>query len=225
MHGPVCLGESRLHRIVADFQDRHPAVSVRLTLENRSADLIHEGFDLAIRMGRPVDQEAILRRIGLVQRILVAAPSYLAKRASVTEPHDLPDHSLLVTDTVLSRADTLPLCRNGETVEVPVRPVLTTNNARVLIDAMLSGRGIGTAQVQLVAEELASGASGAGSRRSRDPADRALPHLFLGEVPAADGARLRRFRRPGPAPDRRYRLIAEKNDLSPAAAPGSPRHG
>jgi DNA-binding transcriptional LysR family regulator len=150
LHGPICLGESRLHRIVADFQDRHPAVSVRLTLENRAADL-------AIRMGRPVDQDAILRRIGLVRRILVAAPSYLEKRASVTEPRDLLDHSLLVTDTVLSRADTLPLCRNGETMEIPVCPALTTNNARVLIDALLSGRGIGTAQVQLVAEDLASG--------------------------------------------------------------------
>ncbi|MCJ2129708.1 LysR family transcriptional regulator [Methylobacterium sp. E-045] len=157
LHGPICLGESRLHRIVADFQHRHPAVSVRLTLENRSADLVHEGFDLAICMGRPVDQDAILRRIGLVRRILVAAPSYLEKRASVTEPRDLLDHSLLVTDTVLSRADTLPLCRNGETMEIPVCPVLTTNNARVLIDALLSGRGIGTAQVQLVAEDLASG--------------------------------------------------------------------
>lgn len=157
LHGPVCLGESRLHRIVADFQDRHPAVAVRLTLENRSADLIHEGFDLAIRMGRPLDQETILRRIGLVRRVLVAAPSYLANRTPVTKPSDLLGHSILVTDTVLSRTDTLSLCRNRETTEIRVHPVLVTNNAQVLIDAMRSGRGIGTAQVQLVSEDLASG--------------------------------------------------------------------
>jgi DNA-binding transcriptional LysR family regulator len=56
LHAPVCLGESHLHRIVMDFQGRHPAVAVELTLENRAADLIHENIDVAVRIGRPEDQ-------------------------------------------------------------------------------------------------------------------------------------------------------------------------
>jgi DNA-binding transcriptional LysR family regulator len=56
LHAPVCLGESHLHRIVMDFQGRHPAVAVELTLENRAADLIHENVDVAVRIGRPEDQ-------------------------------------------------------------------------------------------------------------------------------------------------------------------------
>lgn len=157
LHGPVCLGESRLHAIVADFQGVHPGVSVHLTLENRAADLIHEGFDLAIRMGRPVEQDVVIRRIGLIQRILVASPAYVAGCEPVVAPNSLLDHAMFVSDTVLSRADALPLCRDGETTDTSVRPVLTTNNAQVLINAVLAGRGIGTAQVQLVAAELADG--------------------------------------------------------------------
>lgn len=157
LHGPVCLGESRLHAIVADFQGLHPGVSVHLTLENRAANLIHEGFDLAMRMGRPVEQDVVIRRIGLIQRILVASPAYVTRCKPIVEPDSLLDHALFVSDTVLSRADALPLCHDGETTDTPVRPVLTTNNAQVLIDAVRAGRGIGTAQVQLVAAELADG--------------------------------------------------------------------
>ena len=83
LHGPVCLGESHLHRIVMEFQNRHPAVSVELTLENRGVDLVHENIDVAVRIGRPADQSHILRRIGLIKRILVAAPEYLATRGPI----------------------------------------------------------------------------------------------------------------------------------------------
>jgi len=80
LHGPACIGEGHLHRIVANFQDRYPDVAVELILENRSVDLIHENVDLALRMGPPADQNTIVRRIGFSRRILVASPAYLCRR-------------------------------------------------------------------------------------------------------------------------------------------------
>lgn len=156
LHGPVCLGERRLHAIVAGFQARHPDVSVRLTLENRVVDMIHEGIDLAVGMGRPSAQDVVLRRIGWVRRILVAAPAYLDRRGAPRGTDCLASHALLATDTVLDRG-TLTLRRGPETSVLSMEPILTTNNAQVLLDAILAGRGIGTAQVQLVAEALAEG--------------------------------------------------------------------
>jgi len=157
LHGPACVGERHLHRIVMNFQDRHPAVTVDLTLENRSVDLIHENVDLAIRMGRPTDQNLIVRRIGFSKRILVASPDYLARRGPVRCSRDISDHDIIVTNASLSRGGTLSLCKGDITTEIPVRPKLTTNNAQVLVDALKLGRGIGTAQVLLVADELKQG--------------------------------------------------------------------
>lgn len=156
LHGPACVGERHLHRIAMDFQDRHPAVEVELTLENRSVDLIHENIDLALRMGRPTDRSLILRRIGFSKRVLVASPAYLDRRGPIRECDDLNGHDLVVTNASL-RGGALPLRKGEEKIDVAVRPRLTTNNAQVLIDALKAGRGVGSAQVLLVADELKRG--------------------------------------------------------------------
>lgn len=157
LHGPVCLGECHLHRIVMDFQRRHPAVTVELTLENRAVDLVHENIDVAVRIGRPVDQSPVLRRIGSITRILAAAPEYLATHGPLKRYQSLGQHAVIVTDTVLSRRGTLTLCRANASAEVVVKPVLRTNNAQVLTQALKAGRGIGTVQLLLVTEELRTG--------------------------------------------------------------------
>ena len=157
LHGPACVGERHLHRIVMNFQDQHPAVTVDLILENQSIDLIHENVDLAIRMGRPTDQNVITRRIGFSRRLLVASPDYLARRGPVRSRKDINNHDLIVTNASLSRGGLLSLCKGNATTEIAVQPKLTTNNAQVLVDALTAGRGIGTAQVLLVAEELKRG--------------------------------------------------------------------
>lgn len=157
LHGPACVGERHLHRIVMEFQDAHPGVDVDFTLENRAVDLIFENIDVAIRMGRPTDQSLVLRRIGSSRRILVAAPEYLARRGPVRGHKDLSRHDIIVTNASL-RGDRLALCNAKESIEAAVRPRLITNNAQVLLDALKAGRGIGTAQVLLVSEELKRGA-------------------------------------------------------------------
>lgn len=94
LHAPACIGERHLHRIVADFQDRHPAVAAELTIKNRSVDLIHENVDLALRMGRPNDQNLIIRRIGFSRRIRVASPDYLDRRRTIRSCEELNGHDL-----------------------------------------------------------------------------------------------------------------------------------
>lgn len=157
MHAPVCLGESHLHRIVMDFQDRHPAVAVELTLENRAVDMVHENIDVAVRIGRPSDQSHILRRIGIIKRILVAAPEYLLRHAPIRHCQTLSTHAMAVTDAVLSRRGTLTLCKGGTTIEISISPSLRTNNAHVLIEALKAGRGIGPVQLPLVVGDLRTG--------------------------------------------------------------------
>jgi DNA-binding transcriptional LysR family regulator len=157
LHVPVCLGESHLHRIVMDFQNRHPAVAVELTLENRAPDLIHENIDVAVRIGRPQDPSHFLRRIGLIKRILVAAPDYLSRRGAVTRWQALNAHAIMIANAVLSRQGTLTLWTNHTAIEIPINPSLRTNNARVLVESLKDGRGIGPVQVPLVIGELRTG--------------------------------------------------------------------
>lgn len=197
VHGPACVGERHLNRILFAFQDEHPAVSVELRLDNHTVDLIEADVDIAFQMGRPTRQDLIARRVGSSTRILVASPDYLDRRGPIRSARALGDHDLVVTDASLASGSILSLVRGAATVDVEVRPKLTTNSATVLVDALRAGRGIGTAQVLLVADDLKAGRLIRVLPRYQVRAgDRTLPDVSVVAFPAANAPRLYRLRRP-----------------------------
>jgi DNA-binding transcriptional LysR family regulator len=157
LHAPSCLGAKHLHPIVMAFQDKYPAVTVDLVLENRNVDLVYENFDLAVKYGRPEGQELIVRRLGLIRRILVASPEFILRVGAIDSLERLSDVRVITTSTLLSPRDTLTLLSRGETFEVPVRPILRTNNANVIATTLIDGHAAGPVQELLVSEELAAG--------------------------------------------------------------------
>ncbi|ASP56784.1 LysR family transcriptional regulator [Sinorhizobium medicae] len=158
IHAPSCIGSKHLHGILLDFQDLHPKIAVDLVLDDRTVDLIYENFDLTLRYGRIEAQEVIARRFGWMQRILVAAPSYLERVGEVRSPEQLSGLSIISTFVVLSGKNMLPLMRSGSpTIEIPVKPVFRTNDAHVLLNTLLAGRGIGQVQWCLVTDLIAEG--------------------------------------------------------------------
>lgn len=157
MHAPSCIGAQHLHGMVMEFQNKHPAVTVDLMLDNRQVDLIYENFDLAIQYGKPEQQALIIRRFGSIRRILVASPEYLSRVGPIDSLDRLSKVDMITTTTILSPRDTLTLYREGKMTEVSVHPSLRTNNAQVIINSLKSGHGAGPAQVILVSEELADG--------------------------------------------------------------------
>lgn len=159
IHAPSCIGAQHLHGIVLTFQDLYPGISVDLMLDDRTVDLIYENFDLTLRYGKIEDQEVVARRIGWVQRILVAAPGYLQQVGAITSPNQLSELDVISTFTGLSssRSSLVLVTADDTTSEIPVRPVLKSNNSHVLVNSLLSGRGIGAVQRNLVTEPLAKG--------------------------------------------------------------------
>lgn len=157
VHAPSCLGAQHLHGMIMQFQDEHPAVTVDLILDNRTVDLVYENFDLAVCYGKIDSQEIIARRIGWIQRILVASPEYLKRTGPIETVEQLVGSDIVATTVILSPRDSLTLCKGDSTTEITVRPVLKTNSANVLTSSLLAGRGIGPVQVNLVTKELADG--------------------------------------------------------------------
>jgi DNA-binding transcriptional LysR family regulator len=158
LHAPSCLGAKHLHPIVMSFQRRYPAVTFDLVLENRDVDLVHENFDLAIKYERPSSQELIVRRLGFVRRILVAAPAFLEQVGPIDTLERLSEIGVITNARLLSPRDVLTLQhRDGEVIDVPVWPVLRTNSAEVIAATLLQGHAAGPVQQLLVTEELAQG--------------------------------------------------------------------
>jgi DNA-binding transcriptional LysR family regulator len=90
--------------LLAEFIAKYPAISLEVDLSPRRVDLIGENFDVAIRMGDlPDDASLAARRLAVFSSSLYAAPHYLARHGTPSEPEALMEHDAL-----------LLLMRNGE---------------------------------------------------------------------------------------------------------------
>lgn len=158
VHAPSCIGTRHLHGIVMAFQRLHPAVTADLILDNRDVDLVYENFDMAIKYGRPVSQELIIRRLGSIRRILVAAPSFLERHGPIQSIERLSQIKMVASSRSITLADTLTLHdHTGGTFEIPIRPIIRTNSAAVIGATLMEGHAAGPVQQLMVNDELAQG--------------------------------------------------------------------
>jgi DNA-binding transcriptional LysR family regulator len=135
--------------------NRFPKVVVKLEFTSRTLDIIEEGFDVQIHIGRIHDSSLALTKLGTVRAGLFAAPSYLLGLPDVKKPTDLLQHQVLALG--LSMVNGKLAFRKGlesESVSPPKR--LTSNDVQPLLAAANRGLGIAVLPtfigVQLVRE-------------------------------------------------------------------------
>ncbi|WP_148714664.1 LysR family transcriptional regulator [Chitinolyticbacter meiyuanensis] len=154
---PVTYGVHRLTPLVTAYQQRYPAVTVELHLNDRLVDLEEEGYDLAIRSGEPPkDCPLIARLLQTSQMRIAASPDYLVRHGVPDHPQALAAHQLLGF-AAWGDAPQLRFSRDGETVCLPFKPALTINNGQALLVAALAGHGIVVQADVLLDEPIAAG--------------------------------------------------------------------
>ncbi|WP_343504561.1 LysR family transcriptional regulator [Alloyangia pacifica] len=156
---PLGVGRRLIAPHVPGFLKEYPDVQIRLRLSDRKVDLTTEGLDLAFFLGTPEDSALRMRKIADVQRVLVAAPSYTARRGNPTSGEALIAH----------RHECLNLRFPGatefqwrlRTPEGPKRFAVSgryeSDDGDVLTDWALAGEGIALKPVFEVAEYLRIG--------------------------------------------------------------------
>ena len=73
----------------------HPAVSLDMAISDRTANIVEDQIDVAVRAGPLTDSGLIARPIGLTRRIAVGSFDYLRRRPAPTQPQDLKRHDCL----------------------------------------------------------------------------------------------------------------------------------
>ncbi|EOG5745619.1 LysR family transcriptional regulator [Enterobacter roggenkampii] len=148
---PSGLGQIILPHLLA-LQRLHPELHLMLSLDDRLADLVTEGVDVAIRLSSEPPQAHAARVLGRIEAALFAAPGFQAVRA-VSELATLPH----VRFSGIPLDAPLRLISDEETVEVNVNTVFRANTSDALLQALESGMGIGGMQRPLVARALQAG--------------------------------------------------------------------
>ncbi len=141
----VAFGRRVLTPIVLAFMREHPGITIDLSFDDRYVNMVEQGVDVAIRMGRLADSSLGARYLAQNPWVLVASPAYLAQHAAPPAPADIAQHPCLIYSTVQGDERwhfTSTSASGGEAHAVPVRGPLRTNNLSVLLEATHDGMGL-----------------------------------------------------------------------------------
>lgn len=155
--GPATLGTHRLAAIVAKFCEQHPAVTVEMSLSDRRADIITEGYDFAVRVGELQISSMIARPVGTYRLLVCAAPDYLAEHPAPNHPAELAQHRCLINLNMVPRGRWPFVSPQGETVVAEIEGQLQIDNGEAQKAAALAGAGMVYLPVDLAREDLAAG--------------------------------------------------------------------
>jgi DNA-binding transcriptional LysR family regulator len=141
VNAPMSFGTLHLARAVADFMENHPELRIQLILTDQQIDPVQEGFDVTLRIADLPSSSMIARKIAPARRAICASPSYLAQRGTPQHPNDLRGHACL-TYGHLATGNQWKLTGGDGDHWIAIPWTLCTNNAEVLRDAAVKGRGI-----------------------------------------------------------------------------------
>ena len=138
----VAFGRRVLTPLVLRFMQEHPQLQVSLNLDDRYINLVEEGVDLAIRMGRLSDSSLGARFLGLNPWVLVATPEYLMQAGTPSIPSDLSRHTALIYSSVQGDHRWQFTGRDGSNKSIQVQGPLYSNNLSALLSATRQHLGI-----------------------------------------------------------------------------------
>lgn len=141
---------------VRDYLIRHPGVNVDLEMTGRVVDIVHEGFDLAVRVGPLADSTLAARKLGDLHYGLFAAPGYLRRQPPPAVPKDLAQHALIRFSGSRQRL-VWAFTRETETQRIEPAARLNANNSFAVRDATIDGLGIGQLPWLLAGPSVAAG--------------------------------------------------------------------
>ena len=150
---PASFGRKVVAPLIPGLLQAYPALRVQLSLQDRMVDIVGEGFDLAVRIGRLRDSSLLARKLADNPRRLCAAPAYLQRHGTPRTLADLADHQRL---GLIDRA-AWPFVTGGAVREVRFEGRFESDSMEAVHVACLAGLGIATFSYWDVEAELAAG--------------------------------------------------------------------
>lgn len=157
VNAPVSFGLTHLAPLWALFMAQHPNVVLDVTLTDRVVDLVDEGYDLAIRIGRLRSSSLVSRQLTSTRLVLCASPDYLREHDTLAHPSDLAEHAVIAY-TLLAMGDQWDFDGPDGPVSVRVTPRMRSNSGDTCCAAALGHAGIVLQPSFLVDSHLRSGA-------------------------------------------------------------------
>jgi DNA-binding transcriptional LysR family regulator len=148
---------ARIHLIplLPKFLAQNPELDLEVVLDDRQIDLVQEGIDVALRMGRLMDSALTARRIARCKRLVLGTPAYFDRAGTPSTPSELSRHRAIV---YLQEGSVWSFRRAGSELAVSVQSRLRVTAAEGVRAAVLADVGLTIASEWMFSPELRSGA-------------------------------------------------------------------
>lgn len=156
VNAPVTFGVRLLASLWAEFRDQHPRVRLDITLSDRLVDLVEEGYDLAIRVGKLQSSSLIARKLAETRLIVCASPQYLEAYGEPSTPEEIADHAV-IGYSYWSAGDEWRLEGPDGALTVRTNPIIHSNNGDTCRGAAVAGQGIVLQPDFVVGDDIAAG--------------------------------------------------------------------
>lgn len=144
--------------LVARFLAEHSGMRVELVDDDSFIDIVAKGFDAGVRFGESLQQDMVAVPLGPAQRfIVVASPTYLAKRGRPTDPRQLLDHDCIRLRFPNGSFYRWEFSRDGERIDVAVDGPLALGDMRLMVQAAEQGLGLAFVYEQYARDTVAAG--------------------------------------------------------------------
>ena len=151
------FGVNVLAEQLPEFLLLYPDIEIALDLESRSADLVAEAVDVAVRLGPLPDSALVAVKLGEMRRYLCAAPAYLERRGAPRSIEDVVRHDTIDMPGPDGRARPWTFCRGGEAMRIETKPRLSVNEALTIHRLVSNGAGLGLLSGYICAPQISAG--------------------------------------------------------------------
>ena len=152
----MLFGQAIMGPVLARLRERHPGLRIDVLATDQVLDLEAEGVDLAVRGGSAGTGRGMVRRIGMMEGVLVATPAYLDSVGRPSGPSDLVRLSYVqYRDDPEERQIAMAYAEG--TLEIPVTPAFSAQHPDLTLHAMCSGLGFAKSPLFFILDRLESG--------------------------------------------------------------------
>jgi DNA-binding transcriptional LysR family regulator len=161
---PPVIGSTHIAPALAEFLGVNDDLSVEIILKGSHVDLIDEGVDIAIFLGKLQDTSLVARKLASSSLVVCGAPSYFDRYGIPEEPEDLVDHSCLVNWAIpprdrwrfrgiLGDREVKVTGRMQANVADPIRIAAVHGLGLVMLPKYIVGRDIEKGKLQVILEQ------------------------------------------------------------------------
>lgn len=138
---PIDFAHAVLKPMLIDFLIEYPDITVDLVLDNKIIDLVSEGLDLAVRIGKPQNSTLIGKTLCHSQEVLVGTSKYLQNHGYPKNPQTLINHNCITYSNHWQK-NIWHFTNNSTPISVPVSGSLLCDNGGMILSAALAGLGL-----------------------------------------------------------------------------------